>query len=79
MKNAVIKFFETEYKETEHLLRTKPSWLGTPSSVVHSATQRCLGVAQFAQTCPDALSYAEIEIHYEKVRKDLENLLTIYS
>ncbi len=79
MKDAMIKFFESEYKETEHLLKTKPTWIGTPISVVHSAIQRCLGVAQFAQTCPGALSYEEIEIHYEKVRKNLENLLTTYS
>lgn len=77
MKKAMTEFFALELKQTERYLQSE--WCKTPqdkSNSVWYATQRCLGVAQFIQTCPNGLDYSEVEPLYEKVRKDLENLLT---
>lgn len=77
MKQAMIDFFDSELKSTERYLKSE--WCKTDKEKRDSvwyATQRCLGVAQFIQTCPSGLSYAEVEQAYEKVRKNLENLLT---
>ena len=76
MKEALIKTFEDERKQVERLLKEKPHWMGSPYEVVHNALQRCLGVAQFVQTCPDPVPYEEIEILYNNLKKSLENLLT---
>lgn len=77
MKKAMTEFFEMELRQTERYLQSE--WCKTEQDKRNSvwyATQRCLGVAQFIQTCPNGLSYEEVEEPYEKVRKDLENLLT---
>ena len=78
MKEAMKEFFEREYRETKRVLEAKPSWMGKPSDIVWYSTQRCLGVAQFIQTCPNGLSFEEVEAPYEEVRKKLENLLETY-
>lgn len=75
MLEAVAKYFENEYNSTKDLLERNPYW-GDPAESVWLATQRCLGVAMFVQTCPNAVSYAEVDVLYEKVRKDLQDLLT---
>lgn len=77
MKKAMIDFFNKELQQTEHYLNSK--WCKTDKEKRDSvwyAIQRCLGVAQFIQTCPNGLESSEVEPLYEKVRKDLENLLT---
>ena len=73
----MVEYFERELRQTEQYLNG--DWCKTDKEKresVLAATQRCLGVAQFIQTCPNGLKYSEIEPHYEKVKKDLENLLT---
>ena len=77
MKKAMTDFFDSELRSTERYLKSE--WCKTEKEKRDSvwyATQRCLGVAQFIQTCPNGLNFSEVEPHYEKVRKDLENLLT---
>ena len=77
MKKAMTDFFDMELRQTERYLKSE--WCKTDKEKRNSvwyATQRCLGVAQFIQTCPNGLEFSEVEPHYEKVRKDLENLLT---
>ena len=77
MKKIMIDFFNRELQQTEHYLKSK--WCKTDKEKRDSvwyATQRCLGVAQSIQTCPNGLEFSEVEPLYKKVRKDLENLLT---
>lgn len=75
MKNAVIKMYEDEVNSTRYLLfELKPYW-ARPIESVENAIQRCLGIAQFVQTCPNSLKYEEIEPLYEKTRRELEALL----
>jgi hypothetical protein len=50
--------------------------MGSPYEVVHNALQRCLGVAQFVQTCPNPVPFEEVEMLYTNLKKSLENLLT---
>ena len=76
MKKAMINFFNKELQQTEQYLKSK--WCKTYKEKCDSvwyATQRCLGVAQFIQTGPNGLEFSEVEPLYEKVKKDLENLL----
>ena len=75
MKNAVIEMYEDEVNSTRHLLfELKPYW-ARPRESVENAIQRCLGIAQFVQTCPNSLKYEEFEPLYEKTRRELEALL----
>ena len=77
MKKAMIDFFNMELQQTEQYLKSK--WRKTDREKRDSvwyAIQRCFGVTQFIQTCPNSLEFSEVEPLYEKVRKDLENLLT---
>lgn len=76
MKETLIKFFEEERERVERLFEEKPCWMGSPYEVVHNALQRCLGVAQFVQTCPNPVSFGEVEPLYTNLKKSLENLLT---
>ena len=79
MKEAMKEYFDSEFKQTERWLKSE--WCKTPKDRMDSvwyATQRCLGVAQFVQTCPNGLTFEEIETPYEEVRKKLENLLETY-
>ena len=77
MKKVMIDFFNMELQQTEQYLKSE--WCKTDREKRDSvwyAIQRCLGVTQFIQTCPNGLEFSEVEPLYEKVRKDLENLLT---
>ena len=75
MKNAVIEMYEHEVNSMRNLLfELKPNWV-RPRESVDKAIQRCLGIAQFVQTCPNGLKYEEIEPLYEKTRHELEALL----
>jgi hypothetical protein len=76
MKEALIKTFEDERKQVERLFKERPYWMGSPYEVVHNALQRCLGVAQFVQTCPNPVPFEEVEMLYTNLKKSLENLLT---
>ena len=76
MKEALIRTFEAERRQVERLFEEKPHWMGEPTEVIHNALQRCLGVAQFVQDCPNPVPYEEIEILYNNLKKSLENLLT---
>ncbi len=76
MKEALTKYFEEERERVERLFEEKPCWMGSPYEVVHNALQRCLGVAQFVQTCPNRISFGEVEPLYTNLKKSLENLLT---
>jgi hypothetical protein len=76
MKEALIKTFEEEREQVERLLKEKPHWMGSPYEVVHNALQRCLGVAQFVQICPNSVPFSEVEPLYTNLKKSLENLLT---
>lgn len=71
MKEAIINYFNTEYNLLSNLFDRRPSWMN-PIESIHNTLQRCLGVAQFAQTCPDALPYEEIEVLYEELREKVE-------
>ena len=79
MMKAMIEFFDMEVRQTERWLKSE--WCQPNKEKRDSvwyATQRCLGVAQFIQTCPNGLNFAEVEPHYEATRKKLENLLETY-
>ena len=76
MKKAMIEYFEQEVRQTERWLKSE--WCKTDKEKMDSvwyATQRCLGVAQFVQLCPNSLTFQEVEGPYEDTRKKLENLL----
>lgn len=76
MIEKITEFFDMELRQTERWLKSE--WCKTDKEKRDSvwyATQRCLGVAQFVQTACD-VSFEDIEPIYEKVKKDLENLLT---
>lgn len=73
MLDKVKAFFEQEYKDTERFLKRtdKPSW-ADPKETVDKAIQRCLGVAQFIQSCD--ISYEDLTC-YEEIREKFEKLL----
>lgn len=73
MKEAVIIMYEQEVHRTR--LAINHPTLFNRSECVWNAIQRCLGIAEFAQTCPSPLSFEEIEPLYEKVKAELESLL----
>lgn len=75
MKEALIAYFESEFEEAQRLIEQNPYWISKPE-VVHNALQRCLGVAQFAQICPDPVPFELVEPLYEELKQNLENLLT---
>lgn len=72
MKDAVVKMYEEEVRSLEWLIERNPYWFNL-NRAIDNALQRCLGVAQFVQTCPNALKYEEIELLYEKTRRTLES------
>lgn len=74
MKEKMIEYFNKEYEETVKLFANKPFWLNPKESVMNTA-HRYLGVAMFIQTVDPSLSFEEVNIEYEKLRKKLENLL----
>ena len=73
MKEAVIIMYEQEVHRTR--LAINHPTLFNRSECVWNAIQRCLGIAEFVQTCPNGLKYEEIEPLYEKVKVELESLL----
>jgi hypothetical protein len=73
MKDAVVEFYKNEVDTMKWLLKRNPEWLN-PNKVIDNALQRCLGIAQFIQMCPNALAYEEIEVLYEKTRLELESM-----
>lgn len=72
MKDAVVEMYKEEVRTLEWLIERKPDWFNLNESI-DKAIQRCLGVAQFVQTCPNGLKYEEIELLYEKTRLELES------
>lgn len=74
MKNAVIEMYELEFRRLKNLFNNKPDWIN-PLESVNNTIQRCLGIAQFVQTCPNGLKYEDIEPLFEEVRIKLESLL----
>ena len=78
MKSYVADYFNTEYNLLVNLLERKPAWLSV-NEAIHNALQRCLGVAQFAQTCgDDSLTFEVVEALYEEVKGKIENLRFSY-
>lgn len=73
MKEAVIIMYEQEVHRTRRAINYPE--LFNRSECVQNAIQRCLGIAEFVQTCPNDLKYEEIEPLYEKVKAELESLL----
>lgn len=71
MLDAVKEYFDREYKSAKNLVDTK-LWC-KPTEVVWNATQRCLGVAEFVQVYEK--DFEKVEELYEKVRKDLLQLI----
>jgi hypothetical protein len=74
MKDAIAEFYKNEIDTMKWLFKRNPDWLN-PNRAIDNALQRCLGIAQFVQTCPNSLKYEEIEPLYEKTRRELEALL----
>ena len=71
--NDVKKYYDNELKDVERLLGDNaPAW-AKPKEVVTNSIQRCLGVAEFAQTV--GLTYEEVTKCYIETRNKLENLL----
>ena len=76
MMKAMTEFFDMEVRQTERYLKSELCKTEKEKrDAVWYATQRCLGVAHFIQTCPNGLTFAEVEPHYEATREKLENLL----
>lgn len=74
MKQYVKDYFNTEY----NLLERNPAWLNV-NEACNNALQRCLGVANFAQTCgDDSLTFEVVEALYEEVKEKIENLRFSY-
>jgi hypothetical protein len=73
MKDTVVEFYKNEVDTMKWLLKRNPEWLN-PNKAIDNALQRCLGIAQFIQMCPNALAYEEIEVLYEKTRLELESM-----
>lgn len=72
MKDTVVEFYKDEVDTMKWLLKRNPEWLN-PNEAIDNAIQRCLGIAQFVQTCPNGLKYEEIELLYEKTKRTLES------
>ena len=72
MKDAVIEMYREEVRSLEWLIERNPYWFNLNESI-DKAVQRCLGIAQFVQTCPNGLKYEEIELLYEKTKRTLES------
>lgn len=72
MINAVVEMYKEEVRSLEWLIERSPDWFNLNESI-DKAVQRCLGIAQFVQMCPNALKYEEIEPLYEKTRLELES------
>lgn len=79
MKQYVKDYFNTEYNWLSAiLLGNKPAWLNV-NEACDNALQRCLGVAQFAQTCGDnSLTFEVIEALYEEIKEKIEKLRFSY-
>ena len=74
MKNFIRDYFNTEYNLLYNVLERNPAWLNR-NEACDNALQRCLGVAQFAQTYePDELTFEEASALYEEVKEKIENL-----
>lgn len=73
MIDAVAEFYKNEIDTLKWLLKRNLDWV-IPNRAIDNALQRCLGVAQFVQVCPNGLKYEEIELLYEKTRLELESL-----
>ena len=78
MERYVKDYFNTECNLLHNLLERNPAWL-TVNEACNNALQRCLGVAQFAQTCgDDSLTFEVVEALYEEVKGKIENLRFSY-
>lgn len=78
MKQYVKDYFNTEYNLLYNLLERNPAWLNV-NEACNNALQRCLGVAQFAQTCgEDSLTFEVVEALYEEVKEEIEKLRFSY-
>ena len=70
VEKIVTEYFEDEYQRLARLLEKSPAWI-TKSEAVQNCLQRCLGVAEFAQTFNadyeymDALMTAQRERCYQ--------------
>lgn len=73
MLEQVREYYEKEYKEIKAILKmeTRYEWV-KPTELVYASIQRCLGVAQFAQTV--GVKYEELDC-YDEVKEKLEKLL----
>lgn len=72
MKDAVVKMYKEEVNTLKWLFERRPDWFN-PVESIDKAIQRCLGIAQFVQMCPNALKYEEIEPLFEETRRALES------
>ena len=78
MEKYVRNYFTMEYNLLYNLLKDNPEWVNV-NETCHYALQRCLGVAQFAQTCgDDSLTFEVAEALYGEVKRKIENLLFSY-
>lgn len=72
MKDAVVKMYKEEVNTLKWLFERRPDWFN-PNESIDKAIQRCLGIAQFVQMCPNALKYEEIEPLFEETRRAFES------
>lgn len=78
MEQYVKDYFNTEYNLLHNLLERNPAWLNV-NEACDNALQRCLGVANFAQTCgDDSLTFEAVEALYGEVKGKIENLRFSY-
>lgn len=72
IEKKIIDYYEDEYIHFAKLLSEKPAWLN-PGEAFHNATQRCLGVANLAQTC--GVEYSFIEAVFNDYKERMWNLM----
>ena len=78
MRQYVKDYFDNEYNRLHNLLGADPAWVDVNESC-NNALQRCLGVAEFVQTCGDgSLPFEVVENLYEEVKRKIEKLRFSY-
>ena len=78
MEQCVRNYFLAEYNLLCTLLDSNPAWINV-NEACNYAIQRCLGVAQFVQTCgDDSLTFEMVEALFEEVKGKIEKLRFSY-
>ena len=78
MREYVKTYFDNEYNRLRNLMYADPAWFDA-NEACDNALQRCLGVAEFAQSCGDgSLPFEVVENLYEEVKRKIEKLRFSY-